>query len=223
MEAFAPNLLHLGIGLRSAILDQPRIGAADHKVRPDIVGRAEQLIDVGLAIPNVNTPRRLIEQRRRLHEIVHPAHAFLFTNRDARRVYPALQLIGPLEHQLHGGQTERQSRRRHHEARVHRDAAQRVAAQGMPPIPPAFVQQPNVLPRIGKFRGIVQHQQRAANRRGSFPSRAKMPGQDVGLVHALIREEPIRGLRIRPILARQWNALGGPFSELLQHHAESLA
>lgn len=65
------------------------------------------------------------------------------------------------------------------------------------------MQQPDVLTRRRKLRRIVQHKQGAAHRRRSFASRAKMSGQDVRLTHALVREESIRGLPVRPILARQ--------------------
>lgn len=85
------------------------------------------------------------------------------------------------------------------------------------------MEQADILPRIRKLRGIVQHQQGASYRRRSFARCAKMPRQDLHLNHALVREEPIRGLRIRPVLTRQRNTLSGPSGQLLQHHAEPLA
>ncbi|HEX2851690.1 MAG TPA: hypothetical protein VHO24_00525 [Opitutaceae bacterium] len=107
MEAFDPNLLHSGIGFRGPILDEAGIGAADHEVRPDVMRRAEQFVNVGLAVADMHAPLRCAEQRRRRHEILDPTHTLFLPNRDSGRVHPALQFVGPFERfsrpELHRG------------------------------------------------------------------------------------------------------------------------
>jgi hypothetical protein len=43
-----------------------------------------------------------------------------------------------------------------------------------------------------------------------------LAAENIALVHAVIGKETIGGLRVRPILARQWNTLAQTATHLLQ-------
>ncbi len=83
MQTFALNPLHLGIGIRGSILNQTGIGAAGHEMGPDIIRRAEQFVNVGLAIADMHESSRFTEQHRRRNQIIDPAHALFCFNRNA--------------------------------------------------------------------------------------------------------------------------------------------
>lgn len=85
------------------------------------------------------------------------------------------------------------------------------------------MQQADVVAPVGKLRRIVQHQDGADGAGEPLPRRTKVPSQNVRLRDPRIGEEPVRGLGIRPVLAREGNAFGRGFGQILQHGSEPFA
>lgn len=102
------------------------------EVRAEVVGQAEQLVDVALAITDMDAAPRRAEQRRRLTQVLQPAEAFLVRNRHAGRLDLALERIRAFEllprPEFHRRQPERQTVGGHRELTMHEQAAQRVHA-----------------------------------------------------------------------------------------------
>src|ERR671937_3269725 len=65
--------------------------APDQKMRAEFLGQAKQLVDVALAIADVDAPSRVAEQRGGPAHVVEPADALLALDRDAGRVDLPLQ------------------------------------------------------------------------------------------------------------------------------------
>lgn len=108
---------------------------ADEEVRVGFVRRGEQLEDVAFAVADVDDARGFVCGCR-LPEILDPADAFLFLDRDSRRVDRLLAAVNapfegirPLElltgPELHGQEPERFACRRHRQAGVHQQPALR--------------------------------------------------------------------------------------------------
>jgi hypothetical protein len=62
-----------------------------------VVGRAEQFVDVALAVADVDDALWRCEQRRRLFQILQPAIAFLLLDGDAGGLDPAFQRVRAME------------------------------------------------------------------------------------------------------------------------------
>ena len=70
MQPFDGNLVHL-VGDRVISISRQAVDAGpDHEVRSGFPSRTEQLVDVALAIGDVNTSPRLAEQLRRLLDVL---------------------------------------------------------------------------------------------------------------------------------------------------------
>ena len=91
MRAAGRDVLHHLRDGGSAVLGQAAEVAADQEVRAQILRQAEQLVDVALAVADVDTALRLADQLGRASEIVGPANALLLIDRPARRVELSLQ------------------------------------------------------------------------------------------------------------------------------------
>src|ERR1019366_10460455 len=77
MKPFAMLLGHL-VGNRVFAVAGTAVDAgAKHKMRARIVRLTKQLVDIASAIADVDTTRRIAQQRGRLPQIVHPAHTLL--------------------------------------------------------------------------------------------------------------------------------------------------
>src|SRR6266567_1110474 len=66
-------------------------------MRSDLLCRAEKLVDVALAITDMNASSWIIQKRRGLLQIVQPSDAFLLLDGNARRVDLPLERGGPFE------------------------------------------------------------------------------------------------------------------------------
>ncbi|MCF6119329.1 hypothetical protein L2449_21020 [Mesorhizobium muleiense] len=87
------------------------------------MGRAEKLVDVALAITDVDASRGIAEQRDRLAHVLQPAEALLLFDGHPRRTDLLFERGGPLElrprPKLFGGKAQRQAIQRDSEARMH--------------------------------------------------------------------------------------------------------
>ena len=111
------------------------------KCVPSFLGQAEQLVDVALAVTDMDASSWIAEQRRGLPHVVQPPDALLLLDRNPRRIDLLLERGGPLEllpgPEFHRRQPERQTLGRHRQARVHQDAADRVRSQATGLVPAA--------------------------------------------------------------------------------------
>lgn len=97
MNAFAAYFGHLGGDCVRAVASEPIHARAQQKVRSDVLGCAEQFIDVALSVADVHTFRGLCEQFSRLPKVLEPADAFLLLDRYTRRVDLLLECVCALE------------------------------------------------------------------------------------------------------------------------------
>src|SRR5882724_5652449 len=99
-------------------------------MRSGLLGCAEKLVDVALAIIDMDASSRVTEKLGGLLDIFQPSDAFLLLDGNARRIDLLLERRGPFEFlpgpEFDGRQPEWQPFGRHREARVHQDAADRV-------------------------------------------------------------------------------------------------
>src|SRR3954469_7025144 len=58
----------------------------DQEVRPELPGEAEQLVDVALAVADMDASSGVAQRRGGLAHVVQPPHALLALDRDARRI-----------------------------------------------------------------------------------------------------------------------------------------
>ncbi len=97
MHALDAGLLHF-IGYRVAAVARQAIDTGpDKEMGAEFLGGAEQLIDVALAIADMDTPRGFAEQGVGLAHVVEPTDALLVLDRHACRIYPALERGSALE------------------------------------------------------------------------------------------------------------------------------
>ena len=97
MQPLNRDLGHL-VGDRVASIAREPIDAGAHeKVRPSLPNCAEKLVNVVLTIANMDKSLRGAEQLDGLAHILQPAKAFLFLDRNPRRVDLALECVGALE------------------------------------------------------------------------------------------------------------------------------
>jgi len=124
------RIVHL-IGDRMVSMPrQPVDAASDQKMRAQLLGRAEELVNIALAIANMDKPRRLAEQRYRLAHVFQPADALLVLDRHSRRIDLLLEGGSPLEllprPEFDGRKAQGQSLGRDRQVRVHQKPADRV-------------------------------------------------------------------------------------------------
>ena len=99
-------------------------------MRPRVVGRAEQLVDVGLPVADMDAPGRVAQLPGGLPHVVHPPDALLLLDRDASGVHLPPEPVRPLERlaspELDRGQTERDAREGDRQAGVQEHPADGV-------------------------------------------------------------------------------------------------
>lgn len=110
-------------------------------MRSSFASRAEQLIDVALAITDMDASFRIAQQLCGLPDIIQPSDALLLLDGNARRVDLLFKRGSPLEFlpgpEFDGRQSKRQPLGRYRQARVHQDAANRVRSQAAGLVPAA--------------------------------------------------------------------------------------
>src|SRR4051812_33718133 len=133
MPSLDRHLAH-GVGDRARPVSREAVDATpDQEVRPELPGQAEQLVDVALAVADMDASSGVAEQRGGLAHVVQPPHALLALDRDARRIDLSLERVGALEllprPELHGRQAQRQPLGRDRQAGVHQQPADGVHAE----------------------------------------------------------------------------------------------
>ncbi len=81
----------------------------------------------------------------------------------------------------------------------------------------------DILSRVGKFRRVMHHQDVTVDGSRSVPRRLKMTAKNLCFTDSIIVEKSIRGLRVRPVLAYQRNAVTWTRGQLLHQRSESFA
>ena len=202
---------------------------ADQEVRAQVLRQAEELVDVALAIADVDAALRRADQLGRAAQVVEPADALLLVDRHAGRVDLPLQRRRALElvprPDLHRGEAERQPVGRDREARVQQQAAQRVLAEAAVLLlaPGGGLGEADLLGRRageGEFRRVLEHQDRPVGGLHAQGGSLEVAGQYPVLAHLLVREEAIGGLGVRPVLKRRRQRLARSLSHCCQHRAQ---
>src|SRR6266702_6400152 len=97
MQPFDGNLVHF-VGDRVISIPGQTVNASpNHEMRSSFPGRAEQLIDVALAITDMDASSRIAQQLCGLTDIVQPPNALLLLDGNARRIDLLLKRGSPLE------------------------------------------------------------------------------------------------------------------------------
>lgn len=194
--------------------------------------RAEQLVDVALAVADMDTSWRPAEKHCGLRQILKPSHALLLLDGNPRGIDLLLERVGALEllarPELDCRQPERQPFCRHREARMHQDAANRVRSHPAFLVPAAVdafrrADEGGLFSLIDELRGVMEDQHRTAGCRKAIPRRLKMAAQDVCFADPLIRKEAVGRFGVRPILTNQGNALAHGAPDPLQQLSEFTA
>ncbi|MET4046104.1 hypothetical protein ABIC03_007843 [Bradyrhizobium sp. RT6a] len=97
MESFDRDLVHF-VGDRMITIPSQAVKASpDHEMRSSFSSRAEQLIDVALAITDMDASFRIAQQLCGLPDIVQPPNALLLLDGNARRIDLLLKRGSPFE------------------------------------------------------------------------------------------------------------------------------
>ena len=141
MQPLDRDLIHLVGDRVISVSGQAVDTGPDQEMRSDLLGRTEKLVDVALAITDMDASSWITEKLRGLLQIFQPPNAFLLLDRNTRRIDLLLERGGPFEFlpgpEFDGRQPERQPLGRHRQARMHQDAADRVRSQATRLVPPA--------------------------------------------------------------------------------------
>ena len=140
-------------------------------------GRAEQLVDVALAITDMDASSGMSEKLSGLLDILQPPDAFLLLDWDARRIDLLLERGGSLEFlpgpEFDRRQSEWQPLSRHDKAGVHEDATNRVRSQAACLVTPAVdalgdADRVCVLALIAELGRVVEHKNRTFDTDGTL-------------------------------------------------------
>ena len=141
MPSFDGDFVHFVSDRVISIPSQTINASPDHEMRSSFSSRAKQLIDVTLAITDMDASSRIAQQLRGLPDIVQPPNALLLLDGNSGRINLLLERGGPLEFlpspEFDSRQSKRQPFSRHRQARVHQDAANRVRSQAARLVPAA--------------------------------------------------------------------------------------
>ncbi|MGY4485179.1 hypothetical protein ACVWWR_004370 [Bradyrhizobium sp. LM3.2] len=97
MLSFDGDLVHFVSDRVISFPSQTINASPDHEVRYSFSSRAEQLIDVALAITDMDASSRIAQQLRGLTDIVQPPNALLLLDGNTRRIDLLLKRGDPLE------------------------------------------------------------------------------------------------------------------------------
>src|SRR6266403_1526951 len=133
MQPFDRNLVHF-IGDRVIAVSGQAVDTGPHQeMRSDLLCRAEEFVDITLAITDMDASTWITQQFHGLLQIVQPPDALLFVDWHARRIDLLFERSGPLEllpgPEFDRRQSERHPLGRYRQARMHQDAANRVRSQ----------------------------------------------------------------------------------------------
>src|SRR5262249_45664889 len=149
--------------------------------------RAEQLIDVALAIGDMNASSRITQELRRLLDVLQPSNAFLLLDGHPRRIDLLLERGSPFEllprPEFDRRQSKGQTSGRNCEARVHQDAANSVRSHAAHLVPPAVdglgdADRGDILSLIAELRGVMEHENQTVDGARAITRRLEMTGQN---------------------------------------------
>ena len=212
VEALDRNLLHFVRDRVPPIAGQAIDAGAHEEVGAHRLRRAEELVDVVLAVTDMDQSRRVVEERGGLAHILQPADALLALDRHAGRVDLALERVRALElgpcPELDRRQPQRQPLRRHGQAGVHQQAADGMhpeLAIGLAPARHCRDHADPLGPRTleRELGRVLQHQDRPLGGGNATMRRVEMAGEDLGLADRCVGQETIGGLGVGPVLACQ--------------------
>jgi hypothetical protein len=178
----------------------------------------------------VNTSVGLAKSVDRLTEIFKPSNALLLFDWNAGGVDLSLERRGSLElipvPEFYGRKTEWKPFQRDRQARMHQNSADGVVAQTPFLVASAIdaFGEPNVMglaALVGELSRVLQQQNGAAAGIVPRASGGEMPAQDIAFLHFAVREKPVGGFGVRPILAREWNRTAHTVAKLPQQIGET--
>src|SRR4051794_39689925 len=97
MHALDGHLVHHAVDGRVAVAGEPVDTGSHYEMCSQLLGQAEQLVDIALAITDMDATSRIAEQRRGPAQVLQPADALLLLDEDPRRVDLPLEGGGSLE------------------------------------------------------------------------------------------------------------------------------
>lgn len=232
MQALHANLCHFVSDRVIAITGQSIDAGSHQEAGIEFIGQAEQLIDVALAVADMDATLGVINQGGGLPQVQQPLDAFLLLDRNTRRVDFVLQRGGALEllaaPELDRAQAQWQSLCSHRKAGVHQDAAGRVqlrtpcrvaAAGGLAPEP----NQLRFVSLVRELGGVLKDEQRAATGLYPITRRLEVPGKNALFVNVVVRQKAIGRLGVGPVLAREGNRAPDAAAESMKQASQSLA
>jgi hypothetical protein len=204
---------------------------AHQEVRSLLLCGAEKLVNVTLAVSNVNATLRVMEECRGLSQVFQPADTFFFLDRYSRRINSLLERVAPVElftgPKLHGRQPQRKSSDGRCQTGMHQNATDNVVLQT--PVETLSGGSPlhntdglDILAVIVEFRCVMENQNRYIGCGESLARGLEMPCQNVTFADARIGKETVRCFCVFPVLANQRNALAGALGELLEKLSKPL-
>src|SRR4029077_19663461 len=143
----------------------------------DLLCCAKKLVDVTLAITDMDASSGMIQELRRLLEIFQPPDAFLFLDRNPGRIDLLFKRCRPLEFlpgpELNGRQPQRHTLDCNCEARMHQDAANRMRSEATRLIPSTVytlgdADRFRLLALIAKLGCVVQYKNETFSGGGTF-------------------------------------------------------
>ena len=206
--------------------------SAQQEVSPCVLRRAEQFVDIALAVTNVDTSVGVAERGGRLPQVVQPANALLLFDRHAGRVDMPLGFVRAVEllsgPELDRRQSERQALRGHCQAGMHQNAARRITSQSPESIGACnpdvrLAHGVDVFALVGELRRVVQHKYWTGRLRRAIARRLEMTSENLGLTDSIVVEESVRRFRVRPVLADQRNAPAGAGGKMPEQRSKTLA
>jgi hypothetical protein len=196
------------------VTSEPIHARPHYKMCAKFLGETVELIDVAFAIADMDTPAWPREPFNRLTKIIKPPNAFFLLDWHTGRVNLALERRRTLElvaiPELHCRKTKWKPFRCYRQAGMHQDPAKGVMAKTPFLVPSAVdaLGEPygmRATALIGELGRVLQEQNRPVAGVITRPGRSEVPAQNIALLDLGVREEPIGGLRIRPILASERN------------------
>lgn len=164
-------------------------------------------------------------------QVLEPSDTFLLFDRHPRWVDVQLELVRALEllprPEFDCSQSERQPVGGHRKAGMHENAAcgvttRRSISMGAGDTDAGLADRFDVVTLVCELSRVGQNQHRTVCRCESLASGVEMTCQNLGLVHPIVGEEPIRRLGIRSVLAHQRNALARRARKLIEQTLEAL-
>jgi hypothetical protein len=214
-----------------AISSHPINAAPDREMRAEFMGGAEQLVNVALAVADMDAPGRIIEQRSCLAHVLQPANALLLFDGYPRRIDLLLERSGSLElrprPELYRREAKRQPLGRDGQAQMHQKPAHRAhraaAILSLPQLSECMT--PILLGSlslIGELGSVLQNHDGTLRCSEAAAHRLEVTGEDLLLADAVIRKEAIGCLSVGPVLARQRNACSHSLHEPAESFAQTL-